>query len=56
MMAEKVNLESIGYLAKIDCAGRVTLPRRIKQTMKIIPGEYVEIFRTRDDALIIKRT
>ena len=54
MLAQTMKVEPVGYLAKIDGAGRITLPRKIKRDLKIEPGQYWEIMRTQD-ALLIRR-
>ena len=48
-------MKSLGILRKIDELGRVVLPKELRCSFDIHPGDSIEIYTDRDNSIILKK-
>ncbi|MBP0979487.1 MAG: AbrB/MazE/SpoVT family DNA-binding domain-containing protein [Oscillospiraceae bacterium] len=48
-------MKSLGILRRIDELGRIVLPKELRSAFDIRPGDSIEIYTDRDNAIILKK-
>lgn len=48
-------MRSLGILRKIDELGRIVLPKELRDIFDIHPGDSIEIYTDRDNAIVLKK-
>ena len=54
MTESVVKVSLIGQVVKLDEAGRLYLPRKVKKNMDLKGGDSFEVFQTEDKLLLLK--